>query len=293
VSQISPYLDHLLTRWIEKGNELRKEADFQKDLIEPLVVAANGNRLAMRERRRRDLRELEEAAQATQTRWDERLHRIEEWKNVVGNLQNEEAKAQSLLRSTLWLQKARRHQDAFTRWLERRADSLHTVQQALHERLTNWIALLQERENSLQELINKQEKAERTVYVSRSRKQPEVDFVREQRTVSDALGTELNHLRRSLHHALGRLQKAFDAVEHQASGSEILFEVHKREIVEGLKSSEKILRDRREDILSDALTYETCRNILRRLQETAQGLRCIEDIPHSSKRGWKKFFQIR
>jgi hypothetical protein len=291
VPPISPYLDDLLTRWIARGNTLRKEAVFQKELIEPLSLVAHGNRLATRERRRRDVRRLEESVLEAQTRWDERLHRIEVWGKAVADLQQEEARLQRLIRSTLWLQKARRHQETFARRLEHRADRLHAEQQVLHEKLEAWLALLQEREGTLQELIDKQEKSVRPLYVSRARKQPEVDFVNAQQAASGSLGKDLHHLRRSLAHVLGRLQKAFSTVEIQASGSELLYEMHKQEIVTTLKDAEKILQERREQILSDALVYEACRNLLRRLHETAHGLRCIEDIPQT-KHGWRKFFHI-
>jgi len=58
--------------------------------------------------------------------------------------------------------------------------------------------------------------------VSRARKQPEVDFVNEQQAASETLGRELQHLRRSLRHASGRLQKAFTVIEHQATGQKSL-----------------------------------------------------------------------
>src|SRR5258708_7742476 len=63
VPAISPYLDDLLTRWTMRGHDLRKEAAFQKDVIEPAALAAHGNRLALRERRRRDLRDMEQTVQ--------------------------------------------------------------------------------------------------------------------------------------------------------------------------------------------------------------------------------------
>ncbi len=275
----SPYLDSLLIRWTAQGTDLRKEAAFQKDLLEPLALAAHGNRLAMRERRRRDLRHLEESLQDARTRWDERLHRIEEWKRNVDGLQQEEECLRQLIQSSLWLQKARQHQDAFTRHLEHRASLLDGDQQALHDKLAVWQTALQNRIETLQELNEKNQNAVRPFYVSRARKQPEAEFVGVQQTVGETLGRELQGLRRSLSIAWGRLQKAVQAVDRQASGAEILYEVHKQELVGALKSSQKILEQRRDAILSDALLYEGCRNRLHRLQDIVNGLRCIEDIP--------------
>jgi len=63
----SPYLDDLLTRWTQRSNDLRKKPFSKKELIEPLTLTASGNRLAIRERHRRDLRQMERAAKKPRT----------------------------------------------------------------------------------------------------------------------------------------------------------------------------------------------------------------------------------
>ena len=281
---VSPALDDQLTRWTTRGSDLRKELAFQKDLLEPLALAAHGNRLALRERRRRDLRDLEQIFQESQSRWDERLNRIMGWKRATHDLQSEEARLQSLINASVWLQKARAHQDTFLRHYERRAERLGEQQQALHHALEAWQAALEERAASLDGLAQKQEKSEQPLYVSRARKQPEIDFVREQEVIDEALTQGVQQMRRSLRTALDRLSKAFSAVDRRASGAEIFYEVHKQEILSGLKSSQQTLEKHRESILSDALIYQACRHRLRRLRAIVSGLRCVEDIPRPRRR---------
>ena len=287
---ISPYLDDLLNRWISRGNDLRKEVEFQKDVIDPSALAAHGNRLAMRERRRRDIRDLEKSFMETRARWDERLQRIEGWKNSLADLKNEEAHLQSLLRASVWLQKARHYQEDFTNRLERRAAVLVARHQSIHERLFNWITALEEHESSLQDLLQKEESRLRPFYVSRGRKQPEVDFVLAQAAISDALGADIQALRRLLNHLRDRLRKALNAIEQRASGAEIFYEIHKQEILSALRGTEHLLDRRREEVLTEALVYEGGRHLLRRLQGVVQKLRCIEDMPRSSRSSWKKLF---
>jgi hypothetical protein len=286
VPHTSPYLDNLIDRWMQKGADLRKEAAFQKDLIEPLALAAHGNRLAMRERRRRDLRQLEESYLETRARWEERLQRVQEWKNTVRTLSEEDVRLRQLIQSSFWLQKARRYQDAFIRRLEHRADLLQADHQGLQPKLDAWLDLLQTQEASLNDVKQKAEQAKQPFYVSRARKQPEEDFVWAQNSTQESLGLELRALRRSLNEARGRLQKAFQAIERQTPGVDVLFEMHMQELLGALKGAQKQLDQRRDEILSDALTYEACRNLLRRLQDVVKGLRCIEDIPKRRKRGW-------
>jgi hypothetical protein len=282
----SPYLDNLLTRWTQSLTDLRKEAAFQKDLIEPLSLAAHGNRLAMRERRRRDLRRLEDTQTESYARWDERLNRVEEWKQKTAQLKEEDERLRRLVQGSAWLEKARRHQDAFSHRIEHRAVLLQADQQALHTQLDAWLMLLQTQETTLQELRQKAEQSEHPFYVSRARKEPEVDFVAAQPATRDSLGQELLTLRRSLNILNSRVHRALQTIEQRTSGVEILYEVHKQELQSELKRLEKLLATRREEILSDALIYESCRHLLRRLEETAYGLQCIEDIPKNQKRGF-------
>ena len=231
------------------------------------------------ERRRRDMRDLDETVQDTRARWDERLQRIEEWKKSVQQFQAEETHLQNLIRASVWLQKARHYQQAFTDRLERRAGLLAARYQVVHVQLYEWLMALQEHEASLQELVFKEESTARPFFVSRSRKQPEVEFVLQQAAVSDSLGVEIQALRRLLNHLRDQLRKALKAIEQRASGAEIFYEIHKQEILSSLKGTESILEMRREEVLSEALVYEGGRHLLRRLQGIVQNLRCLEDIP--------------
>ena len=289
--EISSHLDTLLTRWITRGSDLRKEITFQKELMDPLALAANGNRLAMRERFRRDARRLEQLSQDAQARWDERLHRIEEWGNSVVDIRDHEGQLHGIVASMLWLEKAAGHQDAFLRRLNQRADRLLQGQKALHEKLDAWFTLLQEREQILQELKHREANSKEPLYVSRARKQPEIDFVNEQRAVNETLGKDMQQLRSTLTTTLGRLQKAYSNLEERTSKYQLLYEVRKQEMVTGLKSVEPVLLDRRYQILSDALVYEACRSSLRRIHDIVRGLRCIEDLSQTPRTGWKKLFR--
>jgi chromosome segregation ATPase len=287
VPQTSPYLDDLLRRWTSGVQDQRQEAAFQKELIDPASLAANGNRLALRERRRRDLRQLSDEMETAQARWQERLQRVVEWKRAATEIQNQESHLRRIVRSTVWLQKARGYQDVFVQRLERRAEALDAAQQALHEKLVAWQPVLEEREAALTDLIAKGTQAGRPLYVSRARKRPEIEFVQEQEAVNGRLQQEMRGLRRSLNHSIDRVRKAFAALD-QLVGPQILYEVHRQEIVTALKGLERLLNQRREQILSDALIYESCRRTLRSVRETAHGLNCLEDI-RAKPSGWKRF----
>jgi hypothetical protein len=240
--------------------------------------------LAMRERRRRDVRYLQEFRQDADTRWEERLQRIEEWQRSVGDIQSEHTIIQRLLRSTQWLVKARGKQAAFQYHFNRRAEILHLTQQGLHEKLAAWEVMLQEKHATLEDLRAKEESANRPLYVSRARKQPEIDFVQEHQAFSEEMGRCIQQLRDSLTRARGRVQKAIALVEQQASGREILYEVHKQEILATLKNVEQTLKDRREAILSDALIYEGGRHVLKKINERVSGLRSLEEYPQPAQK---------
>jgi hypothetical protein len=290
---ISPFLDDLLTQWLSRGVELRKEIDFQKELILPAALAAHGNRLALRQRRHRDLRQVEQIAQQAEVRWEERLNRIEEWGKSTAELGEQSTHLQRLIHAMVWLKKARsKHQDSFTGRMGRRAQALVPRELALREKLQAWEPLLQDRVSLLQELLQKSE-PDKPLYVSRARKQPEIDFLTENQTAGEALGREMVDLRRSLTHLRERLNRAFMAVQNQAEGAAILYEVHKQEILGALKESEKNVLERRDDILSTALLHEGCRYLLRQIQNQVRALQCIEDLPKPSKHtGFKKLFQV-
>jgi chromosome segregation ATPase len=280
----SSHLIELLTQWTSQSEEMPNRVIFQKELIEPAALAVNGNRLAMRERRRRDLRQLEDFRRNADTRWEERLDRIEAWRQSVGELQSEHAIIQRLLRSTQWLVKARGKQDTFQHYFTRRADILQVTQQALHEKLAIWEGMLQEKQRVFEELRAKEESANRPLYVSRARKQPEIEFIQEHQSFSEDMGRCIQQLRDSLQRARGRIQKATRIVESQASGSEILYEVNKQEILAMLQNAEKTLQGQREAILSDALTFEGCRHKLKKLHGQIYGLRSLEEYPQPAQK---------
>ncbi len=282
----SPFLEDSLVRWGARGAALQKEIAFQKELLQPLTLAVHGNRIALRERRRHDLRDLERTFHDMQARWTERLDRIQGWKSAVGSLQQEETRLRKLIGSSVWLEKARSLQDRFFARFIRRAERLDEQQQAFQATLEAWQAVLEERATALEDLAQKQESTLQQIYVSRARKQPEMDFLREQETMDAALGEGLKQMRSSLRMYIDRLTKAFSVVEDQASGAEIFYELHKQEVLSGLKSTSVALEERRQRILADALLYESCRHLLKRLREFIQGLQCIEDIPQPKPR-WK------
>jgi len=101
--------------------------------------------------------------------------------------------------------------------LQRRSDALHGEQQALHEKLERWLAVFRNGKINSRNL-RQRERPDRPLYVSRARKQPEVDFVNEQQAAAKrsqrvAASAALAQAR------IGRLQKAFTVIEHQATGA--------------------------------------------------------------------------
>jgi len=167
------------------GEDLRTEAAFQMELILPLVMAACGNRLAMRERHRRDLRQIEEARRTFKPDGNERLSRIQGWKQAVTGLQYDETQLENILRSSRWLDKARGYVDPFVAHMDRRAEKLRAQVQPFHEKLMAWQAALDEREALQKDSKKNSKNARRPVYVSRARKRPELQFVNQQDKVSD------------------------------------------------------------------------------------------------------------
>jgi len=281
----SPYLAGLLTQWASAVDELKKEVIFQKDLLDPITLATHGNRLAMRERRRRDIQNLIENFQEARGRWDERLQRIEKWKSSVTQLQETEAHLQGLLGAGVWLEKARQYQDSFVQRLNRGAVRLEAAHQIVRYNIEAWITLLQEREGLLQELTSREKQADASFFVSRARKQPELDFLAEQASVESALGQELAGMRHLLNHLRARVRRAITVIGQRTSGAEIFYEIHKQEMLVELKTLEETLDKRREQILSEALAYEGGRHLLRKLNGLVHNVRCLEDIPQTKRTG--------
>ena len=287
---IETLLSDLLHRWETRGQQLRQEIAFQREMIAPTALTAHGNRLAASERRRRELRRMSDVAAESQQRWTERLQRIEAWNSSTESIAQEKAALSRLISGSLWLKKARSHQDAFVRRLEQRAEAVSTEQQGLHERLLGWLSALNERERALEDLGEKRERSEKPFYISRGRKLPEVQFLEQQNEMGRQLGAELQRLRGTLRKAIERLARAIHTVETQASGPHILYEVHKHEIVSALSETGMSLKSRRDSLLSDALIYEEGCYRLRQLQQTVSSYACLEDISRERKGGWKSYF---
>lgn len=287
----SPHLIDLLTQWTVHREEVPNRVIFQKELIEPAALAVNGNRLAMRERRRRDLRYLEDARHDTDNRWEERMERIEQWRRSVGQLQGEYDIIQRLMRSTRWLQKAHSKRSVFLQRFNRRAAILTLTQESLHEKLTVWEGMLQDKIAELNELKAKEDHSHRPLYMSRARKQPEIEFVQEHDKFNEEMGRCITELRASLNRARARVAKAFAAVDAQVLGSEILYEVHKQEIRAALQSVETTLLQHRDAILSDALVYEGCRHILKKINGRVFELRSLEEFPQPASKSWSSYWK--
>src|SRR5438067_2295175 len=131
----SSYLKDVLQRRNTQTGELRQEIIFHKELIDPVALAAIGNRLTLRERYRHAIQQLEQWVQEAQARWEERLHRIEEWQNTARTDQAQTEQNQEIIHSILWLDKARAHLERFTQRLNRRVGQLSQKQQTLHQQL--------------------------------------------------------------------------------------------------------------------------------------------------------------
>jgi hypothetical protein len=289
VPETSPTRKQIDARWTGRGQNLRKDMEFQKDLLTAVALATHGNRLAMRERRRRDLRQLGELIEDKQRRWDERLERIQGWKQAIARLQTDDNRLQQLIESSAWLQKARRYQRDFIARLERRGGAIAAAQAEQHPRLIAWAEQLAARANDLRERIENREEPARPLYVTRARKQPEIEFLQDQYMQELTMGEELNGRRHQLQRLIGRLHKAAAAIERRASGQEILYEVHKQELLEGLRELHLKLQVVREVLLEDALIFEAGRHWLRQLRRKATGLRLIEELPQR-KPFWRKIF---
>lgn len=292
VANISSFLDALLTRHLQNGSDLRKEVSFRKDLLASGLLNLETIRRSHRDMRAADLRELENTVELTDLRWNERLLRIVEWQNSAASLQQQQAQQQRIVQAIVWFQKADVHKDAFIRRLSHRAALWQDQQKQFHQELKEWSGTLSQKQEDLQEFKQKgADKVERLL-VSRARKKPELDFVKAHSAKSDLLAYALQQLRRSINHSLGRIQSAYAALEIRANENQVFFEIHKDEIQAALKPCEKTFLEHREAILSDALLYESCKRQLRWIQETVNGLRCIEDFYHPPEPFWKKFFRF-
>src|SRR5262249_54036176 len=114
------------------------------------------------------------------------------------------------------------------------------------------------------------------------------DFLLQHRTSGESLGRDLQKLRRSLNHSIGRIQKARTALEQRSAADQVGLREVRREVEIALNALDKSFSQRRNDILSDALTFEGGKRSLRQMEDIVRSIRCIEDMVPSLKSAWSR-----
>ena len=194
--------------------------------------------------------------------------------------------------------RAAAHRDSVSRRLERHAQAL--ARRALRRvrlcttELEEWSQPLpgDRLDPAAGKLKEKETAKGERVYVSRARKQPETDFILQQREYEEELKERLYRLRQSLNHTVGRLHKMSWTVNQRTQRSSNSVQELRESLQYMLRQLQKLYDERRDEILADALLFEAGRRHLQSAEELVRGMRCVEDAAPAmmmKKSVWAKF----
>jgi len=289
VTKASPFLNTALTRWASERVGVRKEAGAATDGLKPWDQILDDQRRILIHGRQTILQDLEAFGRAGQSRWAERLRRVDEWKETVAGYQAQADHAAALCEGVHWFEAAERLSSVFCERAKRRAGRLEISRGPFHAAILEWESRLNEKEAELKSAPGKSAASQKPLLVSRARKQPEVDFVKEQDLQEPLWESELRGLRRSVNHWLGRIYLIARRIESNAAAHPALFEPAKNQLQADLQEPQKLFFALRERVLDDALHYEACRHRLRSIRQRVQAMRCVEDVYSSPEPFWKRW----
>jgi len=291
VSSASPFLDPLLTQWSTQASDRRRVHDGFLDQLRGARQLLDDARTPLADHRAAGFKTLEAFHDSQIGRWIQRLQRLDAWRDDVAGIAQRAEEIQSIIAAGHWLDRVETMVPAFARRLMTLSEKLFSVQAGLRQALSRWQAGLESKEQELQALRDKETTQGAPLLVSRSRKQPEMDFIEAQNQAERDLVADVQAARHMLHHAMDRLYRATRALERRAGAAPDLYESRKNQIVSQLREPQDRLYVVREEILSDALTFEMCRRKLRTIQTSVNAIRCIEDAFKPAPPFWKKLLR--
>ncbi len=291
VFSASPFLDNLLIDWSHRTTEVRRTQSSMIDTLQAERKSLDDAWQRQQIQVTQGWYALERFNEHLCRQWTERLKPLEQSGVRLAGLGERVTAVDRVVLAGLWLGRAGPLAGPLARGLRILGDRLAPMGEELDLRLVMWQETLEAKEKELQLLKEKDESKETPLLVSRARKQPELDFVDAQTAAEKEIGEQVRLARQKLHHAMDRLYKASNALEHHAATHPGLYDAHKNQLLDVLLEPRARLLELRETILSNALVFETCRRKLRWIQTTVRSIRCLEDVYKSPQPLWKKLLR--
>lgn len=273
----SPFLSTQLDRWHDHRKQVRKNILDSLDGLLAHRQQLDDTRRQLRQDRLIETNVLETEDRVGEARWVERLRRIEEWKTQVSGLQEEARQQAFLIKGFIGFSKAQRIAPRLARRFEQQAERLFGFEESLQTQLSDWGPVLAERQTDLTAYKERERHHGPPFYVSRGRKRPELDFLKEQAGLETELLSTLQGLRRLVNQTLDRLHDTSKGFETLAQRHPTLFETSFQLLREQLKTMQERYSVLRDKLLSDGLMFESHRRSLQWIRKTIEGMKVLED----------------
>jgi hypothetical protein len=291
VPSASPFLDTLLTRWIDHRHTLEDETESRLDGLKFARQALDDALAQGRRRRHAEVATLREEADWHAVRWAERLRRVGQWSQALAIGEQAYQRFDDILAQIHWFDKTEQLAERFNRRLFRAAERLEQQQLEFSGAVDRWLKTLATQQQFVERFKEKERQQPTPLLVSRTRKRIDTDFVRDQQRIEADLNAMLQPLRRRLTHMLSRLYRANRILEQRSSVSRALFELRKNNLLELLNPPQRRWFALRDGILQGALVFESGRKTLLDLQRAAESLHCVEDAYKEPESWWTRFWK--
>jgi hypothetical protein len=218
----------------------------------------------------------------------ESLDRLLEQKAKLDRLRRIILDRQAIARSTHWFERIQAVAGPLAQRWSRQAQALIERHARLAEAITAWQAELAEKSSWVAAFRLKQARRRLPLLVSRARKRPIVEFLREKKCKDALFALRLMELRQALARQLEHHQVLQKSLEDHSVPSPSLFEPAEQRIWAGFEASHQTLMALREPVLGESVPYESARLALRRIEEAAAAMRCVEDVYRRPASWWRR-----
>jgi hypothetical protein len=288
----SSYLQSSLSRWNDRETLIRRDVEMMLEGLKVKGLLLDDLRQKVRKHREEDAAQLTEARLATWGSWEERLKRLEEWMASAAALGRSSANLRAWRDSAIGFDRAAERGQKFAVTLERKAAKYETKTMRFIERLQPWSDRLRLKEADLREFAERQAVKTEEIQVSKSRKQPYLEFLFSEREEEGRIALELKIIRTTTNRVLKRLARADKWVMDRAEANPAHFEARKIQLLEMWSPFHARYRELREAILRHALDFEEGRRRLRWIYEQVQRMRVIQESVPVRRPFLERFFRV-
>ncbi|MFA5974808.1 MAG: hypothetical protein WC859_01410 [Elusimicrobiota bacterium] len=287
----SPFLDDRLDTWCTQTRQTRRECEAKTDEFLYARQDLQDARTRLQQQRHSRLETIASTQATLDSRWSERLRRIDEWRSHMDGLIESGEHVKQLGKTLNWFERAAQTALPFNQRLYDIGMRLESRRNMLHDALKTWQERLGERTAALRAIEDKTAERAGALLMSRARKQPEELFVHQETLTEHQLESELQALRQAATHLVGRLYKATITLEKRSQESPVLFEIFRRQIEQDLQKTYDFLFSLRQRILNDVLLFEGNRRNLRGMRECVDRIQCVEDVYPAEPSRWRRWMK--